>query len=146
MVHSRRGDCIPCVHALEWRYLESAETGSAPEKASPGGWFVKDTLKVGASTEIEIATTPEMGITHLGPDAPRMYSTPSMISLMEQTAIQGTDAASRRWGTVGGDQGQRQPLQGHPHRAEGAGQSDAHRNRRRWTTDQAVSVQRRGLQ
>jgi fluoroacetyl-CoA thioesterase len=53
----------------------------------PGGWYVKDTLKVGASTEIEIATTPEMGITHLGPDAPRMYSTPSMISLMEQTAI-----------------------------------------------------------
>jgi predicted thioesterase len=48
---------------------------------------VKDTLKVGASAEIEIATTPEMGIGHLGPDAPRMYSTPSMISLMEQTAI-----------------------------------------------------------
>jgi fluoroacetyl-CoA thioesterase len=48
---------------------------------------VKDTLKVGASTEIEIETTPEMGITHLGPEAPRMYSTPSMISLMEQTAI-----------------------------------------------------------
>jgi fluoroacetyl-CoA thioesterase len=36
---------------------------------------------------MEIVTTPEMGITHLGPDAPRMYSTPSMISLMEQTAI-----------------------------------------------------------
>jgi len=48
---------------------------------------VKDTLKVGASAEIEIVTTPEMGITHLGPGAPRMYSTPSMISLMEQTAI-----------------------------------------------------------
>jgi fluoroacetyl-CoA thioesterase len=48
---------------------------------------VKDTLKVGASTEVEITTTPEMGITHLGPDAPRMYSTPSMIGLMEQTAI-----------------------------------------------------------
>jgi predicted thioesterase len=48
---------------------------------------VKDTLKVGASTEIEIVTTQEMGITHLSPDAPRMYSTPSMISLMEQTAI-----------------------------------------------------------
>jgi fluoroacetyl-CoA thioesterase len=48
---------------------------------------VKDTLKVGASAETEIVTTPEMGITHLGPDAPRMYSTPSMISLMEQTAI-----------------------------------------------------------
>ena len=48
---------------------------------------MKDTLKVGASAEIEMTTTPEMGITHLGPDAPRMYSTPSMISLMEQTAI-----------------------------------------------------------
>jgi predicted thioesterase len=48
---------------------------------------VKDTLKVGASIESEIVTTPEMGITHLGPDAPRMYSTPAMISLMEQTSI-----------------------------------------------------------
>ena len=48
---------------------------------------MKDTLKVGASAEIEIATSPEMGITHLGPEAPRMYSTPSMISLMEQSAI-----------------------------------------------------------
>src|SRR4029450_13853681 len=36
---------------------------------------------------METVTVPEMGITHLGPDAPRMYSTPSMISLMEQTAI-----------------------------------------------------------
>ncbi len=48
---------------------------------------MKDTLKVGASAEMGIMTTQEMGITHLGPDAPRMYSTPSMISLMEQTAI-----------------------------------------------------------
>lgn len=48
---------------------------------------MKDTLKVGASIESEIVTTPEMGITHLGPDAPRMYSTPAMISLMEQTSI-----------------------------------------------------------
>jgi predicted thioesterase len=48
---------------------------------------VKDTLQVGASMETEIVTTPDMGITHLGPDAPRMYSTPSMISLMEQTSI-----------------------------------------------------------
>jgi fluoroacetyl-CoA thioesterase len=55
--------------------------------ASKGGLLVKDTLKVGANTEIEIATTAEMGITHLGPDAPRMYSTPAMISLMEQTSI-----------------------------------------------------------
>jgi predicted thioesterase len=48
---------------------------------------VKETLKVGASAELELVTSPEMGITHLGPEAPRMYSTPSMISLMEQTAI-----------------------------------------------------------
>lgn len=48
---------------------------------------MKDTLKVGASAEMEIMTTPEMGITHLAPDAPRMYSTPAMISLMEQTSI-----------------------------------------------------------
>jgi fluoroacetyl-CoA thioesterase len=49
--------------------------------------MVKDTLKVGASMEMEIVTTPEMGITHLGPDAPCMYSSPAMISLMEQTSI-----------------------------------------------------------
>jgi predicted thioesterase len=48
---------------------------------------MKETLKVGASAELEIVTTPEMGITHLGPDAPRMYSTPAMISLMEQASI-----------------------------------------------------------
>ncbi len=48
---------------------------------------MKETLKVGASAEVEIVTTPEMGITHLGPEAPRMYSTPAMISLMEQASI-----------------------------------------------------------
>lgn len=48
---------------------------------------MKETLKVGASAELEMVTTPEMGITHLGPDAPRMYSTPAMISLMEQASI-----------------------------------------------------------
>ncbi|HXH12830.1 MAG TPA: thioesterase [Alphaproteobacteria bacterium] len=48
---------------------------------------MKETLKVGASAEMEIITTPDMGITHLGPEAPRMYSTPAMISLMEQTSI-----------------------------------------------------------
>jgi fluoroacetyl-CoA thioesterase len=52
-----------------------------------GGLLVKETLKVGASMEMEVVTTPEMGITHLGPEAPRMYSTPAMISLMEQTSI-----------------------------------------------------------
>jgi fluoroacetyl-CoA thioesterase len=53
-----------------------------------GGGLVKETLKVGASMEVEIVTTPEMGITHLGPDAARMYSTPAMIGLMERTSIQ----------------------------------------------------------
>jgi fluoroacetyl-CoA thioesterase len=52
-----------------------------------GGLLVKDTLKVGASAETEVVTTVEMGITHLGAEAPRMYSTPAMIGLMEQTAI-----------------------------------------------------------
>jgi predicted thioesterase len=34
-----------------------------------------------------ITTTPEMGITHLGPDVPSMYSTPSMIQLIEGTCV-----------------------------------------------------------
>ena len=34
-----------------------------------------------------ITTTPDMGITHLGPGVPSMYSTPSMISLIEGTCL-----------------------------------------------------------
>jgi predicted thioesterase len=34
-----------------------------------------------------ITTTPDMGITHLGPNVPSMYSTPSMISLIEGTCV-----------------------------------------------------------
>ncbi len=49
---------------------------------------MKDSLKVGMSYEQTITTTPEMGIVHLGPDAPRMYSTPAMIQLMEGTCVQ----------------------------------------------------------
>jgi fluoroacetyl-CoA thioesterase len=41
----------------------------------------------GTSDEMTITTTPEMGITHLGPDAPSMYSTPSMIQLIEGTCV-----------------------------------------------------------
>jgi len=41
----------------------------------------------GASEEMTITTTPEMGITHLGPDAPSMYSTPAMIQLIEGTCV-----------------------------------------------------------
>jgi predicted thioesterase len=49
---------------------------------------MKDTLKPGMFAEQTITTTPEMGITHLGPNAPRMFSTPSMIGLMEGTCVQ----------------------------------------------------------
>jgi predicted thioesterase len=49
---------------------------------------MKDTLKPGMSAEQTITTTPEMGISHLGPNAPRMFSTPAMIQLMEGTCVQ----------------------------------------------------------
>lgn len=49
---------------------------------------MKDSLKVGMTYEKTITTTPEMGIVHLGPDAPQMYSTPSMIQLMEGTCVE----------------------------------------------------------
>jgi predicted thioesterase len=49
---------------------------------------MKDTLKPGMSYERIITTTPDMGITHLGPDAPRMFSTPAMIMLMEGTCVE----------------------------------------------------------
>ena len=41
----------------------------------------------GASDEMTITTTPDMGITHLGPAAPSMYSTPSMVQLIEGTCV-----------------------------------------------------------
>ncbi len=41
----------------------------------------------GISEEMTITTTPEMGITHLGPSVPSMYSTPSMIQLIEGTCV-----------------------------------------------------------
>jgi predicted thioesterase len=44
-------------------------------------------VQPGIEAEITIATTSDMGITHLGKDVPSFYSTPSMIGLMEQTAI-----------------------------------------------------------
>lgn len=49
---------------------------------------MKDSLEVGMTYEKTITTTPEMGIVHLGPDAPQMYSTPSMIQLMEGTCVE----------------------------------------------------------
>jgi fluoroacetyl-CoA thioesterase len=48
---------------------------------------VKDGFGPGASAEQTIVTTPEMGITHLGPSVPSMYSTPSMVSLIEMTCV-----------------------------------------------------------
>jgi fluoroacetyl-CoA thioesterase len=41
----------------------------------------------GISEEMTITTTPEMGITHLGPDVPSMYSTPSMVQLIEGACV-----------------------------------------------------------
>lgn len=41
----------------------------------------------GISEEMTVTTTPEMGITHLGPDVPSMYSTPSMIQLIEAACV-----------------------------------------------------------
>ena len=48
---------------------------------------MKPDLKPGSHSEQTITTTPEMGITHLGPSAPSMYSTPAMISLIEATCV-----------------------------------------------------------
>ena len=48
---------------------------------------MKPDLKPGTSDEQTITTSPEMGITHLGPDAPSMYSTPAMISVIEATCV-----------------------------------------------------------
>ena len=48
---------------------------------------MKPDFQPGASEEQTITTTKEMGIVHLGPDAPSMYSTPAMISLIEGTCV-----------------------------------------------------------
>jgi fluoroacetyl-CoA thioesterase len=41
----------------------------------------------GVSDEMTITSTPDMGITHLGPNVPSMYSTPSMVQLIEGTCV-----------------------------------------------------------
>lgn len=46
----------------------------------------------GIVEEMTVATTPPMGTTHLGPSVPPMYSTPSMIQLIEDTCIRLIDA------------------------------------------------------
>ncbi|MEX2227689.1 MAG: hotdog domain-containing protein [Dehalococcoidia bacterium] len=48
---------------------------------------MKPAFVPGISDEMTITTTPEMGITHLGPDVPSMYSTPSMVQLIEGTCV-----------------------------------------------------------
>ncbi len=48
---------------------------------------MKPDFQPGASEELSIVTTPDMGITHLGPSAPSMYSTPSMVQLIEGTCV-----------------------------------------------------------
>src|SRR5438067_106816 len=49
---------------------------------------MKDTLKPGMSFEKTITTTPDMGISHMGPNVPSMFSTPSMIGLMEGSCVE----------------------------------------------------------
>ncbi len=49
---------------------------------------MKDTLKPGMSAEQTFTTTPEMGISHLGPGVPSVLSTPAMIGFMEGTCVQ----------------------------------------------------------
>ncbi len=48
---------------------------------------MKPDFQPGAGEEQTITTTKEMGIVHLGPDAPSMYSTPAMIQLIEGTCV-----------------------------------------------------------
>ena len=48
---------------------------------------MKTDLKPGVSEEQTITTTPDMGISHLGPSAPPMYSTPAMIALIEAACV-----------------------------------------------------------
>src|SRR6266705_534826 len=48
---------------------------------------VKSELAPGISDEMTILTTPDMGITHLGPDVPSMYSTPAMVQLIEGACV-----------------------------------------------------------
>jgi predicted thioesterase len=49
---------------------------------------MKDTLKPGMFFEKTITTTPDMGISHMGPNVPSMFSTPAMIGLMEGSCVE----------------------------------------------------------
>lgn len=48
---------------------------------------MKDGFAPGISDEMTITTTPDMGVTHLGPGVPSMYSTPSTVSLIEAACV-----------------------------------------------------------
>ena len=48
---------------------------------------MKADLQPGANDEQTITTTPDMGIVHLGPSAPSMFSTPAMVQLIEGTCL-----------------------------------------------------------
>ncbi len=48
---------------------------------------MKSGFEPGIADEMTITTTPDMGITHLGPDVPSMFSTPSMVSVIEGTCV-----------------------------------------------------------
>jgi fluoroacetyl-CoA thioesterase len=48
---------------------------------------LKPGFEPGTADEMTITTTPEMGISHLGPSVPSMYSTPAMVQLIEGTCV-----------------------------------------------------------
>ena len=48
---------------------------------------MKPEFAPGISDEMTVTTTADMGITHLGPGVPSMYSTPSMVQLIEGTCV-----------------------------------------------------------
>jgi predicted thioesterase len=48
---------------------------------------LKSGFEPGIAEAWTVTTTPDMGITHLGPDVPSMYSTPSMVSLIEGACV-----------------------------------------------------------
>lgn len=50
--------------------------------------MVKEGFAPGVSASVTVTTTPEMGITHLGAQATPLFSTPSMIGLMERASNQ----------------------------------------------------------
>ncbi len=53
---------------------------------------MKSGFAPGLVEEMTVATPPPMGTTHLGSSVPPMYSTPSMIQLIEDTCIRLIDA------------------------------------------------------